>query len=425
MTRNAPTARSAMFLNTLNIRTITQRPANVTEANIRYLYAEIFFAGVMAAVTTTYNSLLAVRFGAPNWLIGVLVAAPALIAVVLSIPSAHFLERKKDQVGWLFGSLAFMRLGYLIVPAVPLFVQGQTAAILIVGWIIFLSVPTAMFTNGFNAILAELIPPQRRAFVFSRRAIIYSLTMTLTLPVTGAWLNAVSFPMNYQIVYVVGVIVVMGSQYYLGRVVMPKSDLPIQPAANQPSVANGAPLTPPIAKMVFNSLVYQLGLQISGPLFVIYYANTLHVSDGLISLNTAAGTFGVVFGLFLWETALHKRSYGWVLRTASLGTWMFPFTVAFSSSFPLIIAANFVVNLLHPGVDLSSINVMFNLSAPQLRNMYMSYYTMGISVSAFVAPLSAVPLAGWVGIPAVMLLSAALRLAGGALFQVNRVPETT
>ncbi|MHB8625705.1 MAG: MFS transporter [Aggregatilineales bacterium] len=425
MAHDAPIARFAMILNTFNIRAITQRPANVTEANIRYLYAEIFFAGVMAAITSTYNSLLAVRFGAPNWLIGVLIAAPALIAVALSIPSAHFLERKKDRVGWLLGSLAFMRLGYLVVPALPLFVQGQTAAMLIVGWIILLSVPTAMFTNGFNAILAELIPPQRRAFVFSRRAIIYSLTITLTLPITGAWLNAVPFPMNYQVVYMVGVILVMGSQYFLGRVVIPKSDLPTRSTANQPVTAVRAPLTPPIARMVFNSLVYQLGLQISGPLFVIYYVNTLHVSDGLISLNTAAGTFGVVFGLFLWEAALRKRSYGWALRTASLGTWIFPFTVAFSTNFSLIIAANFVVNLLHPGVDLSSINVMFNLSPPQLRNMYMSYYTMGISVSAFVAPLSAVPLAGWVGIPAVMLLSAALRLTGGALFQVNRVPETT
>ncbi len=412
-----------MILNTLNLRSMISRPANAAEANIRYLYAEIFFAGIMAAITSTYNSLLAVRFGAPDWLIGVLVAAPALIAVVLSIPSARFLERKKERVRWLFGSLAFMRLGYLLVAALPFFVQGPTAAMLIVAWIILLSVPTAMFTNGFNAVLAELIPPQRRAFVFSRRSIIYSLVITLTLPITGVWLNAVPFPMNYQVVYVVGVIAVMGSQYFLGRVVMPKTDVPIPPVASQPTAVR-APLTPPIAKMVFNSLVYQLGLQISGPLFVIYYANTLHASDGLISLNTAAGTFGVVVGLFLWETVLRKRSYGWVLRTASLGTWIFPFAVGFSTNFSLIIFANFVVNLLHPGVDLSSLNVMFNLSPPQLRNMYMSYYTMGISISAFAGPLSAVPLAGLIGIPGVMLLAAALRLTGGVLFQVNRVPET-
>jgi MFS family permease len=412
-----------MVLNALSF--VTQRPANAAEANIRYLYAEIFFAAVLGAIISTYNSLLAVRLGAPNWLIGVLAAAPALIAVVLSVPSARFLERKKNRVAWLFNSLAFMRLGYLVVAVVPFFVQGQTAAFLIVGWIVLLSIPTAMFSNGFNAVLAELIPPERRAFVFSRRAIINSLTVTVTLPITGVWLNAVPFPINYQIVYVVGVIFVMGSQYYLGRLVMPQATAPAQATPRQtgPAPVRG-PLTPPITKMVFNSLVYQLGLQISSPLFVIYYANTLHVSDGLISLNNAAGTFGVVFGLLIWELVLHNRSYGWVLRTASLGTWLFPFVVAFSTTFPLIIFANFIVNLLHPGVDLSSINVLFNLSAPEKRNMVMSYYTMGVSVSMFVGPLSAIPLAGLISIPGVMLVSAALRLTGGLLFQVNRVPDT-
>jgi len=425
MAQDTPIARPAMALNTLHFWGITQRPSNVTDANIRYLYAEIFFAGVLGAIVSTYNTLLAVRLGAPDWLIGVLVAAPALIAVVLSIPSARFLERKKNRTTWLLGSLAFTRLAYLVVAVLPIFVHGEAAAILIVGWIVLSSIPTAMFNNGFNAVLAELIPPERRAFVFSRRAIIFSLTVTLTLPLTGAWLNAVAFPMNYQVVYAVGVILVMGSQYFLGRLVIPKSTRPVQAVASQTPAAVGAPLTPPIAKMVFNSLVYQLGLQISSPLFVIYYVNHLHASDDLISLSNAAGTFGVVFGLLLWETVLRKRSYGWALRTASLGTWLFPFVVAFTSSFPLIIVANFVVNLLHPGVDLSSINVIFNLSAPEKRNQVLSYYTMGVSVSMFVGPLSAVPLAGLISIPGVMLLSAGLRLTGGILFQVNRVPETS
>ena len=55
--------------------------------------------------------------------------------------------------------------------------------------------------------------------------------------------------------------------------------------------------------------------------------------------------------------------------------------------------------------------------------MYMSYYLTAISVSAFIAPLVAVPLAGWITIPGVMLVAAAFRLGGGLLFRYNRAPE--
>ncbi len=413
-----------MFLSTLWTRVTASTPADVPKFNIRCLYLEIFFAGILGAITT-YNSLFAVRLGASDALIGILTAVPALITAVLSIPSARFLERRNRRVAWLLGSLFFMRIGYLVIVVLPLLAPTNAAFWLVI-WVIILNIPLALFNNGFNALLAELVPQARRAFVFSRRTIIYSLVVSITLVATGVWLNRVAFPLNFQSVYLIGIVLVMGSQIYLARVKIPAQVSPAVRAPNinaQVSSQTRAPLTPPMRKVIFNTLIYQLGLQVSGPLFVIYYVNNLHADDGMVSLNTAAGTLGVVFGLFLWEAVLRKRSYGWVLRTATLGTWMFPFTVAFSHNFTLIIIANFVVNLLHPAVDLSTLNVILNLSPPEKRTMYLSYFTVAVNVSTFIAPLSAVPLAGLITIPGVMALSAVLRLTGGILFQVNRVPE--
>ena len=363
-------------LSLLRTRFIPGQPGNATEANIRYLYLEIFFAGIMGAITVTYNSLFAVHFVSDPTLAaalsGILTSAPALIAILLSIPSAGFLDRKKRRVAWLFGSLIFIRLGMIMIVLLPFVFTDRTAAILLVAWFIVLSIPVPLFTTGFNALLAELIPQKRRAFVLSRRSIIYSLVITFTLPVTGLWLNFAPFPLNFQMVYLFGIIAVMGSQFFLHRLIIPPTSTfgsaaaasPVTTAAPAEPKAR-APLTPLFRKMLINSLIYQLGLQISGPLFVIYYVNTLHASDGLISVNTAVGTFGVVFGQLLWEAVMRKRSYAWVLRTATLGTFMFPFVVAFTHDFGLIIAANFMVNMLHPGVDLSSLNVIFSWSTPE------------------------------------------------------------
>jgi len=48
-----------------------------------------------------------------------------------------------------------------------------------------------------------------------------------------------------------------------------------------------------------------------------------------------------------------------------------------------------------------------------------------VNISMFIGPLAAVPLSIWIGIPGVMLIAAILRICGGVLFQINRVPETT
>jgi len=411
-----------LLINTLRARAFGQQPGSIVEANIRNLYFEILFAATLGAIIT-YNALFVVRLGASTALVGILSAAPALVVALTSIPSARYLERKIHRKAWMINSLLFMRLGYLVVVALPLFVPLNVAAVLLVLWLIILNVPNAFFTNGFNAMLADLIPAQRRAFVFSRRAIIWSLAIVVALTFAGRWLDTASFPMNYQVLYLVGVIIAMGSQFFLMRLQVPDAVVVARPVTKL--VVPPIKLSRPMINILVNSFVYQLGLQLSGPLFVIYYTGTLKVTDGMISLNTAAGTLGVVFGLILWEAVLRKRSYTWVLRAATLGTWMFPFTLAFSHNFTLIIVANFVVNLLHPAVDLSTLNVMLNLSKPEERNVNMSYYTTVVNISMFIGPLAAVPLSIWIGIPGVMLIAAILRICGGVLFQINRVPETT
>src|SRR5579859_927695 len=183
-----------MFFSLLRARSFFHQPTDTTDLNIRYLYFEVFFAGTLGAIVT-YNSLFAVQLGASDALIGILAAAPAFVAAVLSIPSARFLESRVRRLAWLFGSLLFMRLGYLAVVILP-FLGLNNPALWLVAWVILLNIPAALFANGWNALLAELIPPLRRALVFSRRTIIYSLCVTVTLLVSGEWLNRIAFPAN-------------------------------------------------------------------------------------------------------------------------------------------------------------------------------------------------------------------------------------
>ncbi len=61
------------------------------------------------------------------------------------------------------------------------------------------------------------------------------------------------------------------------------------------------------------------------------------------------------------------------------------------------------------------------LSRPEHRTTYISWYSMVVNGSTFLGPIIGAWLAGYVGIPVVLMLSAVLRLSGGFLFNLNRV----
>ncbi len=418
---------------TLRNRIAASQPAETVDWNIRYLYLEIMFSSVLGGITVYFNAPFAIRLGGSDQLIALLTAAPSLIAAIASIPAARFMATRRKRKLWMFGSLLGLRIGYLIVAAIPLVFQQHTALALVL-WIIALNLPSIFFTNGFQVLLAELIPEQRRAFVFSRRSIIYSLGLVLVTPLAGAWLDRYQdqFPLNYQLLYVFGFITVLGSSYFLNRLTVPDRE-PVQPAVVAPAVepAEHVSMSPTMRRMLINTAVYYLGLNLAGPLYNIYYIETLKVSDGWLGVNASAASIGVVVGYLMWERFIRTHSFSWAQRRATVTTWIFPVTLALipgvianlGIGLPLIMIMNVIVNMMHSGVELSNLNVLLKLSTPEERATYVSWYNTVFFGAAFIAPLIGAWLAGPLGFPLVFLLTGVLRMAGGVLFNVNRIDK--
>ena len=67
---------------------------DVVQQNIRNLYLEVFFAGLMQAVVS-FNSAYVIRLGASNEMVGLLTSLPALVTAIASIPSARFMQGRR------------------------------------------------------------------------------------------------------------------------------------------------------------------------------------------------------------------------------------------------------------------------------------------------------------------------------------------
>jgi len=400
--------------------------------NRRLLYAEVALAGVMGGIIS-FNATFALRLGASKEWIALLNSVPALVAALFSIPTAMFVQRRLHRERWLFGSLLVMRVGYGFVALIPL-IFGAHAAQALVIWIILLNFPSIFFINGFQALLAELVPPERRAQVFARRTMLWSGLVVVTTSLSGQWLDQIPTPLNFMLLYAFGTITALGSSAVLSKLKVPprkttmialpkKNHKGAAPATVALPVIEKAKLTRPVLNMLFNTGVYQFGLWLSLPLFAVYYVDILKLSNGWIGFNSAMGSFGVILGNFLWERLYRGHTFAWGLRRAMLITWTFPVLIALFPHATLILLFNLFVNLGHPGVDLASVNIMMRLGTDENRTLYMSWYNTVINVSAFIAPLLGVWLAEVWGIPTVFLIAGAVRLIGGFLFTVNRVEK--
>ena len=402
------------------------------ERNIWYLYLEILWAGVLSAAAA-FNATFAVRLGATNTMIGWLSSVPALLAVILLLPSARFLETKARRTPWVWGSLFIARLGYGLIAFLPWLIPGPYQAHVLVWLLIIISAPVAFFSAGFTPLLADVIPENDRARVLANRNIILSATVAVLTFLSGKWLEAgtqirwVTFPLNYQVLYFVGFAGSMASMVYLFKIQVPASKV-IERQRRSPK-ERFAPdklrglLTEhrDFALMIGNTLIFNLGAWMVMPLYVPFFVNEQHATDGWIGLNSMLANIGVVVGYLFWQRRVRIWGYHRTLLLTVPLAACYAFLVSLFPNLTAILVWGVLVSVINPGVDLSHFNILLKLCPEDRRATYIAFFAAVMNAGAFVGPMIGVGLSELWGIRPVLLIGGSIRLAGALLFHILRL----
>ncbi len=423
-----------VFVNTL--RRLRQLPASPVDRNIRLLYLEIFWAGILGGMVS-FNDAFALRLGASNALVGLLTAAPPLIVAALSIPAARLLERHADRRPYMLWGLLLSRLGYLGVALLPLLEPSNTATWLVI-WLVVLNVPMILFNAGWMPLLADILPEGRRAFVFSRRNIIYFAVIAVVTYAAGRWLNATAFPSNYQTLYAFGAAAAFLSCAVLERLTIPPSVVHSREASPRhkripiPTVSWRAVRHEvreevrshrPFWNLTLGSFIFTFGIWMSSPLFILYFVRELHADDAWIGLFRGVQNFAVVGGFLLGERLIRWKGFRRVLVYMGPLSPLYPFAVALFADLNLSLIAVVVIGLINPCLDLSRANLLLKFPPRERRASYVSFWTTIMNVGAVIAPLLSVAIADRIGLRAGLIVAACVRLAGALLFFVFKIEE--
>lgn len=404
-------------------------PADVGERNIWHLRVMLIWAGVLSAAAS-FNSNFAVRLGASNRLIGLMSSVPALIVVLVTLPAARLIETRRRRLPWVAGSLFLHRLGYLLIALMPFFVRRYQAEVF-VGLLFAMHVVLAPFNAGWDTVLAELIPERRRAVIMAQRNMILCAVVILAVPLMGRLLDRAPFPYGYQIAYGLGFLVSCLGTWEIYQLKLPESPVPARGERKRRRLTWGLVRqllaeNDNYMRLVFNTLMLDLGAWMVAPLYIIYYLRHLGASDSWVGTITAVANLSALVGYYIWQKLIPRWGENRVLRLFAPTCGFFPLWVGIWRSLPPIMFAAVINNILMPGVGLSHYNILIKVCPAERRPSYISLYTVIMNLGAFVAPMVGVALSERLGIVPMFFIGGAMRILGALLFTLYpvRVPDS-
>lgn len=390
------------------------------DRNAWLLVAEMFWTAILGAAVS-FNSAYVVRLGGSNSLVGLLTSGPALMTILLTLPAARLMEWRGSRKAWVVWSIFLQRVLYLPIALMPFFVQERRAEAFVA---LFLLRELFLAPNhaGWNAFYADLLPGRRRVEVLAQRRIMDAALLVVAVPLVGEMLDKVVFPYGYQIAYGLAFVTGMISVAMLFRLRLPEgasASVQRAPATKQRfSLRRVVAENPVFFRYTAIRVVYNLGMSLAQPLYIIYFVRVLGASDAWLGFRLSVGNVAILIGYWFWPRIVNRYGDLRVMRWMAPVIALYPLGVALSQDLNTVVAIIALMSLVTPATNLTFFNTSINVCPPERRTSYMSLYTTAINVTGFLGPLIGVALSEVIGIAGALMVASAIRMMGGALFSL-------
>ncbi|MGQ0604796.1 MAG: MFS transporter [Anaerolineales bacterium] len=409
----------------------------------RNLYWDVFWFGILQGSAIAFLAIYAARIGASALQVGLLTSGPAVVNLLASLPAGRWLQGKPTtQVA--FVSSVWHRLGYFVFVALPWFLPESAQAWAMPIIIVLMAIPGTLLAIVFNAMFADVVPPEYRASVVGRRNALLAVASTVVSLLCGQLLDRVPYPLNYQIVFALGALGAGLSSYYLGRI-RPPDELP--PRINQLLNDDARPggmlrfgdamrsavglrfltrsgarellrinlLRGPFGPLLFAYFAFYMFQYAAIPLQPLWWVNALKLSDGVISAGHA-----IFWGtLLLASTQLGPLSarlgHHRVMILGALFYGLYPLLNALAVDATLFFVASFIGGAVWGIANGGLVNRLMERVPEDDRPAHMALHNLALNVGILSGSLLGPALAEWLGLRDAMIISAGLRVVGALL----------
>jgi MFS family permease len=406
---------------------ILHEPYPILRWNLRQLYWDVFWFGILAGSTLAFQAVYAARLGATGFQIGLLSAGPAVVNLIFTLPSGRWLEGK-SLIKVSFRSAIWQRLGYVFLIALPWLFTSQKGQIWGLIWTtLIMSVAGTVLAISFNAMFAEVLPPEWRAHAVGRRNILLALSLTVATLVSGQILDRVVFPHNYQIVFLIGAAGAMLSSLHLGRI---RKQKPVESSVslveNEPeaeisdikrkSLLRLDLLLGPFGVFMLSYLAFYAFQFFPVPLFPIAYVDSLHMTDGMIGLGTAIFYGSMMLASLRLSYFSSRYGHRKVLLVSSALFPLFPLILGMANGPGYYYLACLVGGAVNAMLSGAIINRLMDRVPSDDRPAHMALHNLALNLGILIGSLLGPVSADLIGLQPSLIVGAGLRLLAAGFF---------
>jgi MFS family permease len=392
-------------------------PDSNLRSNIRNLYLDVFWWGVLGGSTISFLNVFATRLGATSWQIGLLTAGPAIGNLLVSLPASRWLEGRPLIRSTFYSSIA-NRVGYLPLIVLPWLLPAASEVWAIALIVLVMSVPGAVLAIAFNSMFAEVVPADRRGHAVGWRSALVSASIVGTSLLCGWLLDWIAFPLNYQVVFAIGALGAGMSSYHLSRIRAPSAP-PVrkesQKGADKPLLRLDL-LRGTFGPFIGAYLLFYICQNIPVPLFPLAFVRELSLTDGAISLGNALFYLSVLLISMRVGRISDRWGHRRVLLIGSLLYSLYPLLLGSAQNATLFWLASFLGGIAWALTGTGLINRLMERVPPDDLPAHMALHNLALNAGLLGGSLIGPLLGNWLGLRKALWLSAALRLLSGALF---------
>jgi MFS family permease len=396
------------------------------DRNVRNLYRHTIWQGIISAVIGTFLPIFAVRVGASTFEIGMLTSLPALVAMIVSIPAVPFLARQRNLVRTVSVTMLGVWFCAVVITFLPS-LMGESDPLVPVALVAIWGV-AAIFSSmsgpAWTAVLADAVSGRRRPVVNGQRWALLSVVGAGTTAFAGWYLDAVSFPRNYQSLIIISFLTGLIGLTYLERLetqggargLPPSSQHPWHTLAAVPSLIRSYPV---FRRFVLSTFVYRLGMTLPAALFPIFWVDDLGASDTWIGIRAMAGQAALVVSYALWGRLAGRSGHHMVMIACGVGFAVYPALTGLVPSPFWLVPVALVWGFFAGGIDVSFFEGLVDAIPADQRLTFAAVNTAFANLSILIGPLLGILLVELIGMRTAFFVSGAVCLVGAFLFYVQ------
>lgn len=373
----------------------------------------------------TFLSVFLVRLGATPFMVSLLTSMPAVTGMILAIPVGRLLQRQRNIVPWYSRARVWVLGSYALTGLVPFVVGQQNAPIPIIAIWAIATVPQAIVNIAFTVVMGAVAGPTRRFYLMSRRWTVLGATTAVAVAIAGFVLDRISFPLNYQVVFIASFLGGLLSFVFSSQISIPDNES--RAAASKPHRPWRARLHESVravranaafSRFVISAFVFNSGLNMAIPLLPLYWVRVVQASDFWIGVINTVNNGVLIVAYFLWVGVARRRGERAVLLASALGLVFYPLLTGLTTVVWLLplyagLAGTFVA-----GLNLVLFDISLSSVPKQQTASYVALYQFTVYVATFLGPTLGTALAAIWGFAPALFAAAGLRFAGFLLFML-------